>query len=168
MQSSPGVTSGAPTSASLPPRPREFKLDGIDPCKLLTTDQMQQLAVVKAIRNDSNLFKAGPTPTCDYLNSDTGIGYGVTLGTSKGLDYWLTGSGNVDVKPIQVSSYGAVELKLTGTLAFDCAVAVDVAQGQQLYVDFIPTTTIKPSQDVMCGNAAKGAGLALATLQTSR
>lgn len=146
-------------------RPQEIKLNGIDPCKVLTTDQMQQLTVVEAERNDSNIVKTGDVPTCSYGNNTSPrITYGVGLVTTKGIEYWR-GNGNVDVEKIDVSGYAAVQLTLKGTSTLDCAVAVDVADGQQLYVDFSPTGQQVP-QEQMCDNARRAAEFALTTLPT--
>lgn len=168
---SPGpADAGATTSesASSEPtgsaRPEEIKLDGIDPCKVLTADQMKQLSVVQADRNDSDLVDTGDVPVCDYsTNGAPRFSYGVGLVTAKGIEYWR-GSGNVDVRRTNVSDYNAVELTLSGT-ENSCAVSVDVAQGQQLYVDYRPIGQ-KPSQEQMCQNAKKAAEFALVTLPT--
>jgi hypothetical protein len=158
-------TSSAKTSVSLPPRPREIKLDGVDPCLLISTNQMKQLGVVKAARNDDDIVKSGPVPFCDYRNSASGIGYGVGAISNRGVDYWK-GNGNTDVSIVNVAGYGAVRVSLSGTNV-DCAVSIDVADGQQLYVDFIPTG-IELTKEQLCQNVTTGAELALATLQTSR
>jgi hypothetical protein len=109
--------------------------------------------------------KTGDVPTCDYGNNDSPrITYGVSLVTTKGIDYWR-GSGNVKVERLEVGGYAAVRLTLAGTSTVDCAVAVDVADGQQLYVDFSPVGEAH-SQEKMCDNAKRAAELALATLPT--
>ena len=163
-----GPTTTTSNATSTPPenvRPREVKLDGIDPCKVFTAEQMKELAVVEAERNDSDIVKAGDEPTCEYDNNDSPrITYGVGLVTTKGIEYWR-GSGNVAVKQIDVSGYAAVQLTFKGTSTVDCAVSVDVADGQQLYVDFSPIGQT-PSQEQMCDNAKKAAELALVTLPT--
>ncbi|NUT51244.1 MAG: DUF3558 domain-containing protein [Saccharothrix sp.] len=160
-------TSSATTAASTPAdssRPKEIKLDGVDPCKVLTADQMSQLRVAELARNDSDIVKTGDVPTCDFTGRSPRITYGVALVTDKGIEYWR-GDGNVEVEQIEVSGYPAVQLTLTGTSTLDCSVAVDVADGQQLYVDFSPLGE-EPSQEQMCDNAKRAAGLALATLPT--
>ncbi|GGP80638.1 DUF3558 domain-containing protein [Saccharothrix coeruleofusca] len=165
----PADTGAAPskTSSTAPvesTRPKEIKLDGIDPCKVLTTDQMKQLSVVQADRNDSDLVDTGDVPVCDYsTNGSPRFSYGVGLVTAKGIEYWR-GSGNVDVRRTDVGDYNAVELTLSGT-ENSCAVSVDVAEGQQLYVDYRPIGQ-KPSQEQMCQNAKKAAEFALVTLPT--
>lgn len=157
------TSSAAPTGK---PRPREIKLDGLDPCKALTAEQMQELGLAEAERNDSDLVKTGEVPVCDYgNNSSPRITYGVGLVTNKGIDHWRDGGGNVDVEEIEIGGYSAVQLTLEGTSTLDCSVAVDVADEQQLYVDFSPVGD-EPSQEQMCDNAKKAAELALVTLPT--
>jgi len=155
--------SSAPSSSAMPPRPKEIKLEGVDPCKLWTPDQMAQLGVVKGERNDSNVVNTGKVPICDYTG-DLTTNYGLGAIATQGVEYW-TGTGNTDVSVIDVAGFGAKQISLSG-VDEDCAVAVDVAEGQQLYVDFIPIGSKKPAKDVMCQNVKKGAELALATLQT--
>ncbi|GAA3880965.1 hypothetical protein GCM10022243_51990 [Saccharothrix violaceirubra] len=144
-------------------RPVVIKLDGLDPCVVFTAEQTKQLKTARSSRQDMDLLKNGSnTPLCSYMTSSAPRhSYGVGLVTSAGIDYWDE-SGNIDVKAVEVSGYRAATLGLSGVDAF-CAVVVDVADGQQLYVDY---HVDDQSQDVMCQNAAKGAELALATLRT--
>ncbi|WP_433266459.1 DUF3558 domain-containing protein [Actinosynnema sp. CS-041913] len=144
-------------------RPRELKVDGVDPCKLLTADQMAQLKVTRSSRNDTDIVKTGEVPTCEF-RGDLSTNYGVAVIADKGIDYW-TGKGNTDVSESEVAGFAAKQISLSGVEA-DCAVAVDVADGQQLYVDFLPVGSKKPSKDEMCRNVAQGAEFALTTLQT--
>jgi hypothetical protein len=71
------------------------------------------------------------------------------------------------VNTLKVGEFPAVQLKLKGTSQGDCVVAIDVAQGQQLYMQFLPISRVY-SQEQMCENAKAGAELALATVQTLR
>ncbi|TQM82162.1 uncharacterized protein DUF3558 [Saccharothrix saharensis] len=159
------MTSSATSAAPEKSRPREVKLDGIDPCKVLTAEQMKELAVVEAERNDGDIVKAGDEPVCAYDNNDSPrVTYEVGLVTSKGIEYWR-GTGNVAVERIEVGGYPAVQLTFKGTSTVDCGVSVDVAEGQQLYVDF-SSIGQTPSQEQMCDNAKKAAELALVTLPT--
>jgi len=165
----PGTESTSSSAASpttgTASRPKDIKLDGLDPCKVLTTEQMNQLSVVETDPQETDLSGIGSFPLCDYSTRGTPrFGYGVGLVTSKGVEHWQ-GNGNVDVTRIEVSGYPAAQLVLTGTGNVMCSVAVDVADGQQLLVDFNPTGD-DYSQDQMCQNAQKAAELALATLPT--
>lgn len=143
-------------------RPRELKVDGVDPCKLLTAEQMARLGVTRSSRNDSDIVKTGDVPTCEF-RGDLSTNYGVAVIAGKGVDYW-TGKGNTDVSEVRVAGFAAKQISLSGVEA-DCAIAVDVADGQQLYVDYIPVGSRRPAKDEMCRNVVLGAELALTTLQ---
>lgn len=161
----PSNSSSANDSANkLPARPSSLKLDSVDPCKLLTADQMKQLQAVTTRSVELPLVDGAKSPSCHYRSEDS---FTYTLGTvtHDGASYWL-GGGNFDTKVIKVADFSAVEIQLKATNGFDCSVAIDVADGQQLMVSYIPTSAKKPDQSVVCGNAEKAAGLALATLKT--
>ncbi|XVS64266.1 DUF3558 domain-containing protein [Actinosynnema sp. CA-299493] len=167
----PSSGDGSTSSASEAPtttrssRPEAIKLDGLDPCQALTADQMKQLAVAEPELQETELSGLGKFPLCDYSStSSPRFGYGVGLVTSKGIEHWQ-GNGNVDVERTEVSGYPAAQVVLSGTDDVLCSIAVDVADGQQLLVDFNPLGD-EFSQDKMCQNAKKAAELALVTLPT--
>ena len=83
----------------------------------------------------------------------------------------MCGSGSTAVgttisKLVDVSGYGAAQITLTGTDSVNCAVTVDVSDGQPLYMDYSPTTQKGDYQDQLCGNARKAATLAVEFLKT--
>ncbi|GGN05420.1 hypothetical protein GCM10011609_50810 [Lentzea pudingi] len=159
-----GTSSGNDASKKLPERPASLKLDSVDACKLLTAEQMPQIETSSSRPQSLELVDGAETPSCHYENAGR---YTYTIGgvTHKGVDYWLHG-GNFTAKVIKVADYGALQVELSGGSGFDCTVTVDVADGQQLMVSYIPMTTGEKDQTVLCGKAAKAAGLALATLKT--
>lgn len=161
------TSSGSDSAGSLPARPSSLKVDSVDACKLLTADIMKQIGVNVATPRKADLVEGQQSPACRY-SGDGGFGYTVGAVTHKGVSYWIEGSGNTDSKVIKIADFGAVEITLKGGTGFDCSVAIDVADGQQLMVSYIPTTTTesKKDQSVLCGNAEKAAGFALATLKT--
>jgi hypothetical protein len=160
--SAPGASSSGSDNA-LPARPAELKLDNVDPCKLLNADQMKQIKVASTKPVQPNLVDKKPSPSCFYQN---GVNYNYTVGavTHSGVTYWLRNGGTVESKLIDVSGYGAAEIKFAGTNDVDCAIAVDVADGQQLFVSYHPLE--KESQEQMCSKAKNAAALALVTLKT--
>ncbi|WP_033436462.1 DUF3558 domain-containing protein [Saccharothrix sp. NRRL B-16314] len=166
------ATAVAPTSGSaeptvdFPPRPAEIELGGIsDACTALTKDQQQQLKIDEAISEPQDVIKGKDSPGCSFqANSRPLFSYEVALVADEGVDYWEDG-GNLDVVQKSVAGFGAYQITLTGTTTADCALAVDVADGQQLFVSFLPIGD-GFTQDQMCQNAAKGAELALTTLRT--
>jgi hypothetical protein len=157
--------SSAPT-VEFPPRPAEIKLDGVsDACASLTKDQQRQLKIDEAISEPQDVINGEDSPGCSFqANSRPLFSYEVALITRHGVGYW-EGGGNLDVAQKTVAGFGAYQITLAGTTKNDCALAVDVADGQQLFVSFLPIGD-GFTQDDMCQNAAKGAEMALTTLQT--
>ncbi|MFD9705022.1 DUF3558 domain-containing protein [Lentzea sp. NPDC059081] len=160
----PQTGSSSGSDSKLPERPASLKVDSVDTCKLLTADQMKQVETLASRPENLELVEGKESASCHYSNAGR---YTYTIGavTHKGVDYWLQG-GNFTTKLIKVADYGAVKIELSGGSGFDCSVAVDVAEGEQLMVSYIPTTTGEKDQSVLCGKAEKAAGFALATLKT--
>lgn len=156
---------GTGSAGDLPARPAALKVDTADACALLTADQMKQIDLLVAEPRKMDLVEGEESPGCQFRGSG-GFGYTVGAVTHKGVSYWLEGDGNVTTKIVKVADYGAVLIQLKGGSGFECSFAVDVADGQQLMVSYIPTTTGEKDQAVLCGKAEKAAGFALATLKT--
>lgn len=161
------TSSGGDSANSIPARPSSLKVDSVDACKLLTADHMKQLGLNAATPRQMDLVEGQKSPGCRF-SGDGGFGYTVGAVTHEGVSYWVEGDGNTNSKIVKIADFGAVEITLKGGTGFDCSVAIDVADGQQLMVSYIPTTTTESSKDqsVLCGNAEKAAGFALATLKT--
>nr|WP_231905487.1 DUF3558 domain-containing protein [Saccharothrix espanaensis] len=165
---SPGTGSSDPTTTSKAPstRPKELKLDGVDPCKLLTDTQKSDLKIDEFKNETADVVKGTDSPSCAYtINGSKSAGYNITLVSNEGIDFW-DGPSNLDVAPKTVAGYDASQVFLKGTSSFDCSVTLDVADGQQLHVQFLPYTSKAFTQDEMCQNATKGAESALSTLRT--
>ncbi|WP_306743940.1 DUF3558 domain-containing protein [Saccharothrix yanglingensis] len=164
---SSGSTSGSskPT-VEFPARPVEIKLDDVaDACQSLTAEQQKQLKIDEAISEPQDVIDGKDSPGCSFQgNSRPLFSYEVTLIADEGIGYW-EGPSNLEIEQKTVAGFGAYEVRLAGTSKFDCALAVDVADGQQLFVSFLPIGE-GFTQDQMCENAAKGAEMALTTLQT--
>ncbi|WP_308258259.1 DUF3558 domain-containing protein [Saccharothrix obliqua] len=157
---------GAVPSSSAVARPRAVKVDGVDPCRLLTEPQQADFKIDEWEAEQSNPGTGTKSPSCAYnLNGPKSAAYRVTLVADKGIEFW-NGSGNLDVVPRTVSGFPAVQVTFKGTSTLECSVTVDVADGQQMFVQFLPYAPEGFVQDEMCRNATKGAEAALATLQT--
>jgi hypothetical protein len=159
---------------TLPPRPKELKVDGVDPCTLLTKSQQQQLGLdaepLRSNPNDPGQQDAKGNPGCDYgkTGSNPRYSYLITLVPQEGADAWLREKRNVQVRPTVVANYGAVTTQLGTTQRRVCNVVVDVAQGQSLDVQFSSITENAFTRDQLCQKAADGAALAVQTLGTMR
>ena len=162
----PVTSDSTESTASKPPRPKEVKLDGVDPCATLTTAQRTELKIDEASSRELDVLNDDkPMPTCRYRsNGKTLFNLNVSLVSGEGIEYWEGGS-NLDVDAKTVAGFAAYQYKLSGTSEGYCSYAVDVADKQQLIVQFLPIGE-GFTQDQMCQNAAKGAELALTTLQT--
>lgn len=163
-----GSTTASKTSApdaSFPPRPKDIKIDGIaDPCAALTEGQRRELGIDEAESEMMDVIEDRKMPGCSFrANSRPLFSYDLTLISDEGAGYWK--GGNLDVVPKTVAGYGALQVTLAGTTKGDCALAVDVADGQQMFISFLPIGD-NFTQDQMCQNVAKGAEMALTTLQT--
>lgn len=160
--------SSAP-SEELPPRPRDLSLDGVEPCSLLTKTQLDQLRSElqldkppRSYTSDDTHYKA---PTCGLEQSrEPYDSIDLMVVTSEGAEIWLSGERNVDAWQVSVGGYPAVDYKLRGSEDAECVTAVDVADGQQMIVDFIPLERRDYKQ--LCQTTEKVAAMALQTLQT--
>ncbi|WP_033428345.1 DUF3558 domain-containing protein [Saccharothrix syringae] len=161
------ATSGSsePT-VEFPPRPVDIDLGGItDGCRALTPDQQRELGIDEAKSELQDVIHGKDSPGCSFQSNSAPLySYEVTLIADQGVDYWQ-GGGNLDVVQTTVGGFGAYKVTLAGTTRGDCAFAVDVADGQQLFVSFLPIGD-DFTQDQMCQNATKGAEMALQTLKT--
>ncbi|GLZ33272.1 hypothetical protein Lesp02_54600 [Lentzea sp. NBRC 105346] len=144
-----------------------MKLDGIDECKTLTAAQQKELDIDSSASAPLEVTGVGKAPTCRYRSQNIPLfSYTVALITEKGIDFWAEG-GNLAIEPMEVSGFPAKQVKLAGTKDAGCSTAVDTADGQNLYVTFLPITR-EFSPEQQCANAKKAAELALATIQTLR
>ncbi|RKT51608.1 DUF3558 domain-containing protein [Saccharothrix australiensis] len=165
----PTGTTGTTTTKSSAPRearPKELKLSGVDPCALLPEAKRKEWGTSRTDNRPTEVVKGKPAPSCSFR---TGPGvlpsfeYNVSL-VPEGYGYWDE-SGNLDVNPAKVSGFPAVQVNFAGTTRTDCFYAVDVADGEQLYVQFLPNNR-DFDQAQMCQKAEQATEVALATLQT--
>ncbi|MFS8098271.1 DUF3558 domain-containing protein [Lentzea alba] len=159
------ATSTPQSADKLPKRPAELKVNNVDPCKLLSAAQMDQIKIAEADPEQSTVIDGTAMPGCFYSNNLT-YSYIAVVATNKGVDYWLRSGGNVTAEVVNVAGYGAAQVKLIGVDNANCAVAVDVAEGQQLFMNYKPDSENKETQQQLCDKAKKAAGLALETLKT--
>jgi Protein of unknown function (DUF3558) len=153
---------------AIPPRPRDIKLDGVDPCKLFTKAQLDQIKVSRqrgSVQSEE-VFKNAPVCQMDGEDNKVFFDYEAWLVTTEGIEPWLSGKRNVDAKLVSVEGFPAATYKLRGTTHFACETAVSVANGQQLMIQFRPTNRDVFTQDQMCQKSEQGASLAMRTLQT--
>jgi Protein of unknown function (DUF3558) len=161
-----------PAGLALPPRPREVRVDGVDPCSLLTVAQRKDLGLdgrPVLAANKSALYNGAVVPLCSIVgNEPRAIIIGVSVVTSAGLDLWTAGKLAADVRPVQVERFPAVIAVPTRFNDF-CNVIVDVAPGQLVDIQAGDGGRKPPIPQVeLCGAAQQAAGEAIGTLLVVR
>jgi hypothetical protein len=157
---------GAPTPAqaipNLPPRPREFRIDGLNPCNALTRDQLGTL--------DVRFYAAEPPrgnrgPGCDWIHSPTEPveSYTVNVNTHGGVELAF---GTPDLDVTSVAGFAAVNVPaLYSSGKSNCIVGVDVARGEALQVSyFYNGSTVPMTHELACQKARNAAALAMQTI----
>lgn len=165
----PGPSSGsAEPTVEIPPRPKDLSLDGLEPCSVLTEAQVAQIAKDYTFDAppEADTSEHGPICTLEQTAEpfDTVV---VQLVTDMGIDYWLSGQGNVDFWPVTIAGFPAVGYKTAGVDDEECLTSVGVADGQQLTVELALLTGDAPYQE-LCKITERIATMATETLQTLR
>lgn len=155
------------TTVSQLPRPREVKLDGLDPCAVLSEDQRAALSLDHAPNAYvDNTF--GESKVCSFRSGISGNVMRLALVTVEGVGVWL--SENAQVEP-QFTTIGGFPAMVVRTPGLDdvCNVEVDVAEGQFLDVMFRDGgNEKKATQDTLCAGAERAAEAALSGLLEQR
>ena len=163
-------TPSAPPGVLLPPRPKELRLDGVDPCTLLTAEQRTTLGFESEPRNGTIAASAlyrGDVPICTmrgFTGDASSVGIGVV--TTAGIDLWTTGGLDADVTPTTVGGFPAV-VAVPRRFTEYCSVDVDIAPGQLIDVQFRDGGNRPqiPQRD-LCVRAQQTAEAAVASLLT--
>ncbi|HEY0804482.1 MAG TPA: DUF3558 domain-containing protein [Pseudonocardiaceae bacterium] len=161
----------APTNGvgaiTLPPRPRDVSLTGVDPCVLLTPAQQTTLAVAAGIPGPPAQLMDN-SPTCDFRFADhtPGAEYSIAVDTAAGIQRYLDPALADVIRPATVSGFPALDITLRPPdLLQGCTTAVSVANGQMFSVNLgqpARGTTITQS----CARTEQVAGAVLATAQS--
>jgi hypothetical protein len=163
-----GTTAPAapPPSSSLSPRSAELKLDGVDPCALLTAAQQGQLGVeqVGQANNSDELGSAA----CQWGNNGAKPDnrWLARLIVKRGADYALGSTTGVQV--VQIGGFSAVQTAAPyQDPNTNCVLVVDVAQGQSLGVQYGNAAGDYPgiNHDVACQLDRKAAELMVQNLR---
>ena len=161
---------GTPATATAvppPPRPREVRLDGVNPCSLLTPEQRAGLGLTsepQASRPRVELFR-GDVPTCTirgpYPEAALLVSGAVT---TVGVERWSQSDIAASVRPTTVAGFPAVVAVPTRFRDY-CNVEVDVAPGQLLDVQYGaggPQASVP--QEQLCTRAAESAEMMMSAL----
>ncbi|MCE6999395.1 DUF3558 domain-containing protein [Saccharothrix sp. S26] len=160
----PATTTTAP---SLPPRPRELRLDDVDPCAVLSPEQRVELN----LDNPPSAYveaSFGNAKACTMRSNISGNVVRLALVTVEGVGVWLSENAQVHAERTTVSGFPGLTIRTPG-MEHVCNVEVDVAEGQFLDVMFRDggnETAVK--QDTLCQGAQRAAEAAVAGLLQRR
>lgn len=161
----------APTNGSagisLPPRPTDVPLAGINPCSLLTRAQQATLGVDAGVTGLPAQL-ADNSPTCNFRFADNtpGAEYNVAVDTTEGIQLYLDPTVAANVRQVSVAGFPALDITLKPPdLLQGCTTAVSVADGQMFMVDLgaPPRGTTTAGS---CASTERVAGAVLATAKT--
>lgn len=171
--SAAGVDTAAPSATpsaapTLPPRPREIDLTGLDTCTLLTPQQQRQLGTDRVPTATADADYYGNT-TCHYskFESSPRFSYTVTAVTQDDARVFLTGELDVVARVVSAAGFPAVENRRVGDEQ-NCFVDVSTKDGQYLDVQYAESTGSNDTTEVACEKARVAAELTMQTLLTQR
>ena len=157
------------TSAQMdfPQRPREVKLDGLDPCAVLTPDQLMSLS----LDNPPSAYlesSFGNAKACTIRSTTSGNVARLALVLVSGADVWLSENAQVEYTVSAIEGFAAITVR-TPDLHDVCNVEIDVADGQFLDVMFRDGgNSTGVQQDHLCLGAQRVAEAAMASLLQKR
>jgi hypothetical protein len=152
----------------LPPRPAVLRIDGIDPCTLLTPAQAGQLDVEEGRRNDYAPGTPIQGTACDWSTDEPRmrIHHGASLILNRGADYALGQEPlrNVDGYTATTTSSDLEDPR------WHCFVVVDTGPGQSLLSDYSVDTRDIPgmTHEKACDRAQAAAAMMLENLRAAQ
>jgi hypothetical protein len=150
------TATAAPSTVVLPPRPREVRVDGVDPCSLLTPQVRAEQGLTEEPlrgRGYTALYR-GTIEQCSVTGfGEPAVTVGLGLSTTAGVEVFDPRNPDAVYAVIDVAGFPALTASLTRFPEF-CTVAVDVAAGQVLDVQFRDGGNQPPlPQDELCRRA---------------
>ncbi len=165
-----GETTAAPGSSepTLPPRPREIDLTGVDTCTLLTPEQQKQISTDTPPKFTKYLDRYG-NRRCSYGKnlSSPYFGYSVKVVTQEDAAVYLTSKRDAVARVVSAAGFPAVENYPPGDER-GCFVDVSTKNGQYLSIQYSESTGSNDTTEVACEKARVAAELAMLTLLTQR
>lgn len=165
----PTAESSASQSAKaseLPGRPSELTLQGVDPCTLLTSAQLDQLKVNSKPRP---VPASNQGPSCSFDVDLTKPYYTIGITAVSGeLESWLTGArrkSSMTTQPSSVEGFPALRNFRQSSDPSDCETLVGVANAQTMVVQAFPVTQGAFDQQQLCDLSTQAATMALQTLK---
>jgi hypothetical protein len=157
-----------PAEPPAPTRPREVRIDGVDPCSLLTEAQRAELGLDAEPRSDVGPLPPYPgtdIPLCLFGGfQPRAVSLTVATVTTAGANLFLSEDLIASVQPIEVSGFPALIAIAPRNTDF-CTVVVDVAAGQTLDISFgLDGQSTDTPVDLHCRDAKIAATAAMSTL----
>ncbi|WP_277398805.1 DUF3558 domain-containing protein [Pseudonocardia alaniniphila] len=160
-----------PSGIQLPPRPRDVRIDGVDPCSLLTEEQRADLGLDGRPVFDSALSELypGDVPACAIRGFDPrAVLAGVSVVTTAGVELFTSRELALKLEPVVVHGFPGLVAVPTGFTEW-CGVIVDVAPGQLLDIHFADGGRQPPIPQLqLCKDAQAVADAVVTTLLASR
>ncbi|GGM40963.1 hypothetical protein GCM10012275_09930 [Longimycelium tulufanense] len=160
----PGSGDGTPGAT----RPRELRLDGVDPCSVLTADQLGRLGMDRPPAGRAG--QEFESAACTFRGEGPAV-VGVVLSTTRGLAAVGPDQLRGTRRELTVEGYPAVEVRIPDADRTEvCTLSVDVATGQMLDVvsRTEPTSTEptspRPDDDERCRRANEVTRMVLGNL----
>jgi len=159
--SSPTPDTRSPSSTSPPAsvRPREIKLDGVDPCGLLPDDSVRLAGFGSGPQAEQHpSFQA---PSCHFYSSN-GTELMVTALPTLGIERFEPSKKTGEARTRSIQGFRSLEIYSSTS----CTVVVDVADGQVLHMTFSKKNDPPLPEQVGCRMAVELANIATRTLLT--
>jgi len=152
----------APTGKQmLPSRPKELTLDGVDPCSLFPAERRADFEVDQP---PVGPISDGRATRCSFSSPSGAVE--IATDPERGAGYFLGDKQLVYGEEVAVGDYPAVSEYTKAGKDLDCFTKVDVANGQNLSIQYVDRR--RPGPGVLCPIANKVALVALGTLKTQK
>jgi hypothetical protein len=162
----PATQQASPTTVSLPPRPRDVPIDGIDPCSLLTREQRAELRLDQPPQfgTEASVLYPGDVSSCSIRGNEPAMSVNISAVTTVGIEFWTSGEAIADIQAAEIAGFPALVAR-SRTLHDGCNVLLDVAPGQLLDVQTRSAGADPPiPEDQLCRDAEQAANLVMDTL----
>jgi Protein of unknown function (DUF3558) len=160
-----------PPTSTVPARPRDVPINGVDPCSLLTEEQRAELGLDgrPVLDRSPSLLFPGDVSMCVIRGfNPRAIIVSVGLVTTAGIEFFSSENLAADLASIGIAGFPAAVARPTQYTQF-CNVVVDVAPGQLLDVQAQDGGRQPPiPQEQLCQDAEQAATAVMETLLAVR
>ncbi|GAA5123034.1 DUF3558 domain-containing protein [Haloechinothrix salitolerans] len=157
----------AHTIASLPQRPAELRVDGLNPCTLFDRDTLNALGITQ--RPERRTDADGEKCVLAQRQLEPVYELHIAAMPRDGVSNWITGDrsrpGTITATPITIAGFPAVRVFPEAQPEGHCDVVVGVARGQALRVRFGTSYASEVPHDRACALSEKAARVAVGALR---